>query len=341
MKKWIQKLKKNPAEAFKILGILLLALVFVLMANAFIQGDDFVRELKQGRSMSVSAPSAMLGYDSFDDGYFAEEAALAELSVRNIAPDYQGSIGDLAEAFEVTEYNARIESTNKERDCAVITDLKPREDVIFEQANDSDDSCRYTFKVKNDSVEEILAIVNSLDPKDLNESTYTIQQRIEDFTSEVEILTRKKESVESTLEDAITAYDQISQLAAANGDTETLAKVIDSKIRTIENLTQQRIQINEQLDRIERSKAQQLDRLDFTYFYVNIYENKYIDGEDIKDSWKAAVRDFVDSVNEIVQGVTIGLVAMILFLIQYILYLLILLFVAKYGWKFVKSFWKN
>src|SRR3989339_753836 len=133
--------------------------------------------------------------------------------------------------------------------------LKPREDVIFENASEYEKNCNYSFKVKRDSVKEILSIIESLDPKELNENTYTIKRLIEDYTSELEILQKKLNSIEETLNNAINAY----------------------------------------------------------------------------------VRD----INKIAQDITINLAALLFLILEYIIYLFIVLIVVKYTWKLARNIWKK
>jgi len=271
------------------------------------------------------------------------------LSVRNITapstsipPVNNGNIiGDDAEEFEVTEYNTTVETRYLDETCKKIADLKSREDVIFENASEYEKNCNYSFKVKRDSVKEILSIIESLDPKELNENTYTIKRLIEDYTSELEILQKKLNSIEETLNNAINAYDDITELATKTRDVENLAKIIDSKIRIIERLTQERININSQLERLNRSKAEQLDRLEYTYFRVYVFENKFIDREDLKDSWKTAIKSFVRDINKIAQDITINLAALLFLILEYIIYLFIVLIVVKYTWKLARNIWKK
>jgi hypothetical protein len=269
------------------------------------------------------------------------------LSVRNVktasAPQMDGEVimGDDAEEFEVTEYSAMIETRHLEETCGKISELKFREDVIFENASEYERSCNYYFKVKSTNVAEILVIIEALDPKELNESTYTIKKLIDDYTSEVDILENKMKSIEETLSNAITAYDDITKLANRVQDVESLAKIIDSKIRIIERLTQERINVNAQLERINRAKAEQLDRLEYTYFNVNILEDKFIDGQNLKDSWKIAVKSFVRDINNTAQNITVNLISLLFIILQYIIYLFIILIVAKYGWIVVKNIWNR
>jgi len=108
------------------------------------------------------------------------------LSIRNVAspsvPPANNTIttGDNAEDFEVTDYSANIETRHLEDTCKQISGLKSRTDVIFENANEYDKGCSYNFKVKHSSVAEILAVIKSLDPKELNENTYTIKRLVDD-----------------------------------------------------------------------------------------------------------------------------------------------------------------
>jgi hypothetical protein len=336
-------LNSKKTNILKIAGLSLLALIVLAGLLRFV-GLSFNSVFKASQ-FNIPHPVS-ISYD-YDD-YKYEKASSAGLSIRNAematssAPIYEeGAMGDDAEEFEVTEYTATIETRHLEEACPVITNLKAKEYVVFESANEYDSGCNYTFKVKKDNVAEILDIVKGMNPKELSESTYTIKKLVDDFTSEIEILEKKLSSIDVTLTKAVSAYDSVTALAVSVQDVESLAKIIDSKINLIERLTQERIDINSQLERIERSKAEQLDRLEYTYFYVNIFENKFVDGSALKDSWKLTIKEFVYNTNQFVQDITVNLVVFLFILLQYIVYLLILLFVAKYGWQFIKYIWKK
>jgi hypothetical protein len=201
--------------------------------------------------------------------------------------------------------------------------------------------CNYTFKVKHESVEEVLAWLKELNPREFSENTYTIKGQIDDFTNEAEVLNTKRASIDATLKSALNAYDEITRLATNTENADALAKIIDSKVQIIERLTQEKINIDTQLDRLSRAKAQQLDKLDYTYFYVNVYENKYLDLKQIGDSWKQAFREFVKDINGMAMELTLGLVLFLIFVMQWLVYGFIALVLAKYGWRFVKDFWNK
>lgn len=353
---FLKKLNLTPIKILKIAGLAFVAIVILTVSIRLIGSSIGPVFNKSGFNSAVTQGSSVY---YTDDNYFAEEAAYgdassARLLTRSVNPtgvlgipspepprDNRGTTGGDAEDFEIAQYNALIETRNLERTCGSIIDLKSLEYVIFENANEYDRGCNYIFKVEREHAAEILAIIEDLDPKDLSETTHTIKRTIDYFTSEAEILEKKLNTISETLENAIRAYDDITALATRNQDAESLAKIIDSKIGVVERLTRERINITSQLDRLSRSKAEQLDRLLYTYFYIDVFENKFIDGENLKDSWKAAIKSSVRDINRAIQDITVNLVALLFVALQYVIYLLILLVIAKYGWRLVRYIWKK
>lgn len=260
---------------------------------------------------------------------------------RFVPTEDQGSTGSTAEQFESTSYRAAIETRKLAETCGVIAGLKPRDYVIFENASETDTSCGYFFKVARSKAGEILEIVKALDPKDLIEDTSTIKRQIDDLADETEILKKRLKTIEDTLDDAVKAYDDITRVAVQARDAESLAKIIDGKLQIVNRLTNERLDVSEQLDRLSRAKTVQLDRLEFTYFSVHIVEKKYIDWKDIRSSWQSAVRNFFSDLNEVVLNITVNLAAFVFLILQFCVYFLVVLIVAKYGWRFTKNVWRQ
>ncbi len=346
---FLNQLNTKQVHVLKLLGVGLVAIIVL----AFV-GRLF------GSTISSFSPMQRLGYGgAATTGYPAPQdyygkmagssadSAMAELSVRNINPSVPlvppspTSAGNEAEAYEVRNYHGVIETSRLQETCGKVIALKAATYVVFENAHQSDHNCDYTFKVERARVEDVLAYVKALEPKDLSENTQTIKRTIDDFTSEVEILQKKKATVEKTLEDATKAYDEITAVAIRSQDANSLSNIITSKLQIIERLTQERININEQLDRLSRAKAEQLDRLEYTYFSLAIYENNYLDGDGLKQSWKNALREFIQDLNKIAQDLSITLVALFFLVIQYIIYFFILLIIVKYVWRTAKYIWKK
>jgi len=325
-------------------GAIAIGLIAVFIFVSEFSGAIPLNKDLASQSFGLNERSVLsIGSKSAGKASYSQDSFEPELSARNVAsaPIYEKGVvsGNTAENFEVTEYNATIETRRLKEDCAKIHALKALDYVIFENSNEYDDGCGYYFKVESAKREEVLGIIRKMDPKNLAENIQTIKDQIDDYTSEEDILKKKKETIESTLNDAINSYNEIAKIATSQRDAESLARIIDSKIRIIESLTQQRIDISAQLERLGRAKSDQLDRVKFTYFQVNISENKYIDGESLRDSWKLALKEFIVDMNRILQMISIGLIALVFGIIQYGLYLILVAFAAKYAWSFLKKIW--
>jgi hypothetical protein len=319
-------------KVLKVFGIALLVLVGVSILLASLNSAR-----NSGLSVSdMGTPMAPSFYGESDDAY------APSLSARNVAvtrPTEEYIPGDDSEAYEVKEYNARIETRNLSEDCGAVRALKARQDVVFERASENERSCSFTFKVKQGSVEEVLSSLKALDPRELTETAYTIKRQVTDYTSEIQILENQLASYDKTLVEAVASYESITALATETGNADALAKVIQSKLTIIERLTQLRVQTVGELDRMNRSKAEALDRLEYTYFSVYIYENKFIDGTSLTDSWKAAVKRFVEETNRLLQDISIGVVSFLLLIVKFALYAVIVIVAARFGLTFVKRVW--
>jgi len=296
-----------------------------------------------------------LGQSSYDDyygdysrsEYAMEEASYFEdniLSSKSIVHPYPTpgySTDTDAEDFEVKQYSGTIKTNKLDKTCEIISSLKAKDYVIFEDSNKNDDSCYYRFKVKKENTEEIVATIEELDPENFNVSVQSIKKHVEGIEDELSILQKKLDSIEETLETSQDSYDEISKLATHKQDAETLAKVIDSKLNLIERLTNQKLQVKEQIDRYNERKSSQLDQLDFTFFNINVYKDLIFDWENIKDTWKWEIKDLIRNVNEVFQAITLNLVTYLIRFIQVVIYLFVSLLLIKFVWIGTKAIWKG
>ncbi|MFA7681699.1 MAG: hypothetical protein WCX61_01580 [Candidatus Peribacteraceae bacterium] len=345
IKEFFTNLAAKPGAALKIFGLSLVAIIVLAFAWRIVE-STFQPLFQYGNRLTTSSsPSRDEYYDSNAEEMAGGSVAMQKYDMDTaIAPEPPqdgGTIGGDAEEYEVTEHNATIKTQNLDATCTEIEKLKGREEIVFENANRYEQGCNYTFKVENAFTQEILATIEELNPDTLSANTYTIKRMVESYTNELEILQQKMTSIDETFESAKDAYAEIEMLARNTRDAESLATVIDSKVQMIERLTQQRINVSEQLNRMQRAMAEQLDRIDYTRFYITVQEDKFVDGKAIKDSWKTAVKEFVRDCNEIVQDVSVGLITLVLTILQYVLYFFILLIVAKYGWKGARAVWRK
>jgi hypothetical protein len=336
---FFKQLNPKQQKWLKISGLVVIGIVVLSVLSNM--GAPYGPTVYRG-GVGMSEPRASYDYAVGENASFAGKGvALSTRNVMPVPPSYGGTTGSDAESFEVSDYYASIETGNLARTCDAITALKSKDYVIFENSSAYDRGCNHVFKVKKANVPEVLTVIKGLDPKELTENTHTIKNQVDDFTSETEILQKKLKAIDDTLAGAMRAYDEITAIATRANDAGSLAKIIDSKVQIIERLTQERINISMQLDRYARAKAQELDKLEYTYFSVNVWENRYVDGDNIKDSWKEAVRQFFFDLNRIIQDLTLGIIGFILVIAQILIYAFIVVFVAKYAWRGIKNVWKR
>lgn len=342
----VKKVKKDWKSISKkagqgLLGLFVLVLLFSLVNNFLDRSGGFnspfvANQSFRGDFASDEFSKMTSSFMEFEEAEFAIEdgAVLPPVEPVPVA-------GNDAEEFEVKEYNVRIDSSDLDETCVVFEDLKPLDYVIFENANIYETGCSYTFKVENDRVEEVVKIIESLDPRSFSENRYTIKKVVENYTSEIDILERKAEVIDQTLEEAIASYNQLTELATSTRNAETLETILSSKLSIVERLSNERINNASRLERIAKNRAEQLDRLAYTNFYVNVNEVKIVDGQDLKDSWMDVLNEFFDDINTILQDVSVNLLVLLLLIVQYGIYFIVLVFAAKYLWKFAKYIWKK
>ncbi len=244
----------TPLNIAKLAAVLTAALVILALAaqlfapnlplslapgmNGMAGGSDSSYPSEMGISYSSDYADGGYGYatakivgapTAYDEAGSVSLSARNVMSVPNSSPSvppsdpYRGATGAEAEEFEVTEYSATIETGDREETCGAFTDLKAKSYVIFENSNSYDHGCSFSFKVEEASVPEVLAWLKTLNPKYLNENTYTIKRQLDDYTSEEDILKKKLVEIDNTLTSATAAYAEVTRLATQTRDAASLS----------------------------------------------------------------------------------------------------------------------
>ena len=334
--KFLKNKKMPVSEMLKLAGLALLVLIILGIVFNFLGAvfNSFNRSYSDSALLNSSR------------SFYSNSDGVATLSVetesfKSLDESFPSIKKTDEESFEVTEYNASIETRRLQKTCNKVVELKEREDVIFQNSNEAEKYCNYSFKVEHKSVEEVLAIIEDLNPRKVNRHIYTIKKAIDNNTSELKILQNNLTSIQETLTDAISSYDDITELSTRAQNLEALATIIDSKVNVINRLTKEKIRLNSQIERLLTTQQEHIDRLKYTYFNVNVNEFKFIDIANIKDSWKSSIQSLVININNITQEITVGLINILFYLVQVIVYLFITLIVVKHGWRIVKHVWNR
>lgn len=263
------------------------------------------------------------------------------LDSNNVALSTQDAgMGSLtSEDYEVKSIDTQINTHFKNDVCSKFQELKAKQYIIFENSNSSEKSCYFNLKVEKDRADEVLSLIKSYDPEYLNENIETIKRQVDNFSSEIDILQKKLDSIEITLKDAQKQYDDLTKLATQKSDTESLAKIIDSKLNLINKLSDERVNANAQMMRFKRDKEIQLERLNYSFFNINIVEELFFDWKAIKDDWKNTIKNFIFDINDIIKAISIDLVEYLLRFVQISIYFFISLILLKWVWFVTKKIW--
>ena len=263
------------------------------------------------------------------------------LNSRDVEESYWDSSSLSEEDFEIKEYSTNIKTSKITQVCKRFSDLKDKSYIIFEISNESETNCNYRFKVEKNKEKEILSIIEGLKPEYLNQNIQTIKRRIDNFETEISILTENLKSIEDTLLNAQSAYDELTILATKKEDTESLAKIIDSKLNLINTLTKEKLTIWSKITRHNKDKNMQLDRLKYSFFNININEDLIINWKNIKQSWKNEMKAFINNLNNMAENLTINLFEYILQFLLITVYFFISLFLLKIIWFITKKIWNR
>ncbi|MFA6457981.1 MAG: hypothetical protein WCV72_01145 [Patescibacteria group bacterium] len=325
---------KSIAKIFVafLIGIVALALVAGIISFAF---QTIVSPFTGSNYDRGYAETAMM------DASYSKGMGLSSSNIMPPIPSPEGGVVDAtAEDYEVKTYSANYQPNDKTKICATIIGLKSDPEIVFSNSNEDEQSCSFTFEIPNARAEEIVTLLKNLNPENLSANIYTIQKAVEGTSDQLAILTQKLEQTEATLTEAQASYADLMKLATSSRDITNLTQLITLKISAIEQLAQTKISINQEIEQVQRSRADLLRQIANTTFNVSVYEQKFIDWKQIGDSWKQAIRDFVSSVTDLTQFVSIRLVSFTLYAAAAIAYLAIVFAFLKVLWLLGKKVWK-
>lgn len=253
-----------------------------------------------------------------------------------------GGIGTYNEAeYDAIAYHATIKKGNIVPVCDTIESWKMQRDVVFESMARNEDACSYSFKVPHALHQNTLANITQFDPEDVSADIETTKKQAVQYSGELAILLQKQEILETTLHEATVTFEELMATARSIGDVDALSKTIDKKLTYLKQLSDERITLASQIQYKERQMSELRDRVDFVHFTVYVQRYEIVDGGAIKDYWVYAMQNFIQSLNRSLQDMTLGLVLGLLTIAKIIVYLAILLVLLKYGWRSVRTFWRQ
>jgi hypothetical protein len=338
-----------------LVGLLLLSLTFAVLGSV-------MRFALMGTSLGdMSLAPQMMRTTAYNEGYGGMGGGVAEMAydsmdmmvgkmastiaVPGIAPmPPMGLVNGSrnAEKFERTEYSAQFSTRAFASTCDAIEGLKPRDYVLFDNAQRSSYSCWYSFRVEADRADEVLAVIKDLHPDEIATSVHTVAQAIEDTTDRIAALKRQRAAVEETLAEAERAYDDAIRASKGAGIV-GLGSLVTEKLSTVERLTNTKLSLDEQIRAYEAGGTQQLDDTAYTHFAVTVSKVSIIDWKALGESWRAALQNMVRDISSILSSILLMVPVLILkavwFMVVALVTIAALAVFARIAWAIVTQAW--
>lgn len=268
------------------------------------------------------------------------------MSVSSIAPMpplYRENqvIGNNAEQYEVSEYGVLIRSAHFAQTCDDIESWRSSDVITFQSRERSVHSCSFRFKVARAELDSVLGLLKAMNPESLTVRTESIQERLQSYDQEKTILNDRLTSIEKTLSESEDYFAQLMKLATQSQDAEALAQIIESRIMQMERLNAERSNIQAEIARLEKARSEEQDQIGYAFFSVNVLDYNLVDGPAIREAWITYMQDFIRVLNSVVAGLTLGLIGYLLKVVQLVVYVIIIVVLAKTGYRLFKKFWKS
>jgi len=327
---------RHPAVKYiggGIIGLFILAIVIAMVFGS----------LNASRSTGFSAD-----YISSPQGLFKESAVTNRAITPEIAGDYGAPVYPITpnsgyvpnlEDFETTNYNLSGRLKDFNTACNALTTLKANDRFHFKSLSTNLNSCYATFYTEEAFAGEAIANLQ-FNGVTVSRNTQSVTRHRENIASQASIIRQQLVSVENTLAEAELAYDEIAVFAREERDVSEYSQAIDAKLRQIDQLTNRKISLTSQLDSIAQQAADLEERIGVVEISVNYSRSFTLNPDKTSRAWEQAWETLSDTWTNFGIGLTAYFGVFLLYALQYGLYLLVLILLARFGWKVVRMIWK-
>lgn len=324
-----------------ILGVL--AVIFVLLL--FLMLSSSSRGLGTGGAMMDAsyAPSAPAYSNSvardemMADGEMATKAASSYYMPEPVPSGYTADL----ESYETTQYSVTARTKEFDELCDTIADLKTDPQIHFKYLNESTNVCRSTFYVDEEKADDVLATLTAFRGVEATRNTESITRHRQQVQGQTDILEQQLASVGQSLTMAETQFDELAEFARQSKDAVALSEAIRYKLQNIDTLTQRKINLTAQLNNLYQQAADIEERLGVVEFAATINRSNPIYPEQESRKWERAWDALHDAYTDTLINLTAFFGVFLLWVVQAIVYLLVLIVLLRGLWKFAKLLWRK
>ncbi len=273
--------------------------------------------------------------------------SVSDVAVRSTVPSMpiafrnEWASGADAENYNVDTYNALIRTTRLDRLCDALASWRQYDYVIFESSEQGQHDCNFRFKVPQSDAQGIVHALEELKPVAFTSTSQTIKQQLRDDENELAVLTDELNAVRDTLLDADAQYKELMRIATQSENPDTIAQAVQNRINQIQNLSEQARAISAQIASVQANKADNQDQIRYAFFTVHVRDYNIVDTVALRDAWVTQMQRFVLQVNDILAGITLGMLGFLLRVVEIGFYLGIILILAKVGYQLIRKLWSH
>ncbi len=337
-------------KAILAFAVLLIALTIALAVLA-LAWSLFFGKSSVGYGSSFNT-QAFISKAPYSGGVVSKRAAYAKPGIESLGmgapmdsievlPNFdEGSSSNKAEDYEKVSYSAYYEDAEIDSKCKNIENLKPLDYVVFTYARRNKDSCNYNFWTDKAHEEEIVRKIKSLNPKEFNISTSSLERSVSSGDFEIKLLQEEIDELDETIQEAKKAYSELIALAKNRGKVTDLTLIIDNKIRLLERLQSKKRSLLTRLERLQRGNSETLDETQKVSFNVSLRKVEIVDLESIKESWREYTKSFIYNLNAYLKFFTYDLLLFAIKVLGFVVYLAVVLVILRLAYLLARKIWK-
>jgi hypothetical protein len=247
--------------------------------------------------------------------------------------------GTDAEKYEVDDYAALIRTTKLDRVCDSLSSWHEYDYVIFESSQRNPHSCSFRFKVPEEDTAGVARALEELNPVEFTSTSQTVKKQLRDYANEEAILNDQLAAIKATMNEADAQYEELMRIAAKSENSDMIAQAVQNRMEQIERLSQEAQAVAAQLASIQQRKTDDQDQTKYSFFTVRVRDYNIVDTVVLRDAWVRHMQEFVLRVNDILAGITLGMLGFLLRVVEIGFYLGIILILAKVGYQLFKKLW--
>lgn len=227
--------------------------------------------------------------------------------------------------MEIKSYDATVRTADPKAACDAFVSGIDRTWAMLEHVDSSKDSCGLTVLVKKEREESFLSSLRAMGLYDLRTGISNIRKPYAETVDRIAELQKRLAETDALLNATKTQYDDLwTTLKARNASAESidaLNRIITNKADLVSRFSKERLSLLEQIDALNKTKAENDVRLANVEFRIAFTKHVLIDWENTKETWGNDFQRLVSNLDTTFRALTIDMLSFLLKILNVATYL--------------------